>query len=211
MPRATLISPQLPRSLTLSGEGLNLRPPQLDFPLFSPFFRRETLKRCPAAVSLDALIDSEVPDLRATRSVFLVDFYKPHPRQTSSIGFIEPQFEFVDAFCCYTQWPILWKPPVITDLHLFPSTQKTDRKTCQLHPSPFYPCLQRVPLHPPHLAVVHAAESALNLHRLHNHLSPQRLFRATLRPLLNSADSCTFSTVFLDYSPSKLSYLTQVL
>ena len=63
-----------------------------------PFPQRSVPQRCPAAPRPDVTTDSKVPDLRATRSAFLANVCKSHPRQTSSIGCICPQFELAARF-----------------------------------------------------------------------------------------------------------------
>lgn len=46
-----------------------------------PFPQRSVPQRCPAAPRPDVTTDSKVPDLRATRSAFLANVCKSHPRQ----------------------------------------------------------------------------------------------------------------------------------
>ena len=94
MPRATLIPPQPPLPLTLSGEGLPLAVSARVLRFFSSHFPRgESLKRFTAAAWPDVPIDSKASDLRPARSAFLANFCKYLPRQTNSIGRVCPQFE----------------------------------------------------------------------------------------------------------------------
>lgn len=126
-PRATLnSSPTSLRPLALSGEGLISGHLNRTFAFILPFFRGETLKRCPAAVWPDAPIDSEVPDLRATRSAFLANFYQPHPRQA---GCICPQFELVTTFCSVAHDGLSSgnPPSPSTSTYLHPHRRRTER------------------------------------------------------------------------------------